>query len=161
MATTSKRKPTGAAKKTTVKAPVKAPVKVAVKAPAKAAVKAPAKVATKVVSAPTPPTALGAAVKAPTSPLAAEPHMLRKKELIERVVARSGVKKKDAKPTIEAMLAVLGEALSKGEELNLHPLGKMKVTRVIEKPNAKVMVTKVRRKLDNAGGTVVKITPNS
>lgn len=151
MATTSKRKPTTAAKKTTIKPVVKAPVKAAAKAP----VKAPVKPVTRVATAPV------AATATPTSPLGVEAHVLRKKELIERVVARSGVKKKDAKPTIEAMLAVLGEALGKGEELNLHPLGKVKVNRVIEKPNAVVLITKVRRKPENAGGTVVKITPNS
>ncbi len=85
---------------------------------------------------------------------------LRKKELVDRVVARSGIKKKDAKPTVEAMLAVLGEALGNGEELNLHPFGKMKVTRVIDKPNATVMVTKVRRHKEPEGGTVVKMDPN-
>jgi len=108
------------------------------------------------------------AVKAPTAMVSTAPAVevaeeaptLRKKELIDRVVARSGIKKKDAKPTIEAMLAVLGEALSNGEELNLHPMGKMKVTRVIDKPNATVMVTKVRRHKLNAGGTVVKMDSN-
>ena len=84
---------------------------------------------------------------------------LRKKDLIERVVARSGVKKKDAKPTIEAMLAVLGEALAAGEVLNLQPLGKVMVKRNIEKPNAKIMVCRVRQRKENAGG-VVTIVPN-
>jgi len=105
------------------------------------------------------------AVPAPTAVVSGTPAVeiadevptLRKKELIERVVLRSGIKKKDAKPTIETMLAVLGEALSNGEELNLHPFGKMKVTRVIDKPNATVMVTKVRRHKAEAGGTVVKM----
>ncbi len=83
--------------------------------------------------------------------------VLRKKELIERVVARSGIKKKDAKPTIEAMLAVLGEALSSGEELNLQPLGKVMVKRVKEQPNAKVMVCRIRQRKADAGSTVVKI----
>ena len=104
-----------------------------------------------------------AAAKAPVAPTTAavEPQVLRKKELIERVVARSGVKKKDAKPTVEAMLAVLGEALSNGEELNLHPMGKMKINRVIDKPNATVMITKLRRRKETAGGTVVKIAPKA
>jgi len=88
-----------------------------------------------------------------------EAPVLRKVELIERVVARSGIKKKDAKPTIEAMLAVLGEALGNGEELNLHPMGKMKITRVIEKENATVLVTRVRRHKETASATVVKIAP--
>lgn len=132
MATTTK-KPTTTIKK---KAPVKRTAVKAVKAP------------TAMVST------------APAVEVAEEVPTLRKKELIDRVVARSGIKKKDAKPTIEAMLAVLGEALSNGEELNLHPMGKMKVTRVIDKPNATVMVTKVRRHKLNAGGTVVKMDPN-
>lgn len=129
MATTTKKTPTTAKKK----APVKRTAVKAIKAP------------TAVVS------------KAPAVEAAEEVPTLRKKELIDRVVARSGIKKKDAKPTIEAMLAVLGEALGNGEELNLHPMGKMKVTRVIDKPNATVMVTKVRRHKDTAGGTVVKM----
>lgn len=105
------------------------------------------------------------AVKKAVSAVTAAPQVtieeptLRKKELIERVVARSGVKKKDAKPTIEAMLAVLGEALAAGEVLNLQPLGKVMVKRNIEKPNAKIMVCRVRQRKENAGG-VVTIVPN-
>ncbi|MEL7097871.1 MAG: HU family DNA-binding protein [Pseudomonadota bacterium] len=71
--------------------------------------------------------------------------VMNKKELIEAVVARSGIKKKDAKPTIEAMLDVLGEALAEGRELNLQPMGKIKVKRAKELANAKVMVTRVRQ----------------
>lgn len=140
MATTTKKTTTTVKKKTPVKSAAVKPVK-AVKAP------------TAVVSA-------APAVGTGTGPVDDVP-TLRKKELIERVVARCGVKKKDAKPTIEAMLTVLGEALSSGEELNLHPMGKMKVTRVIDKPNATVMVTKVRRRKETAGGTVVKMDMNS
>ena len=54
---------------------------------------------------------------------------LKKKEFFERVVDRSGVRKGEAKTAIEAALAVLGEALANGEELNLPPLGKIKVAR--------------------------------
>ena len=82
--------------------------------------------------------------------------VLRKKELIERVVARSGVKKKDAKPTIEAMLAVLGEALAAGEELNLQPLGKVMVKKTKELPNAKMMVCRIRQRNAVDEGKVVK-----
>ena len=134
MASTTKRKPTSIKKKAPAKPTAAKPVA------AKAPVAKPATVPTAV---------------APEVPV------LRKKELIERVVARSGIKKKDAKPTIEAMLAVLGEALKNGEELNLQPLGKIKINRVIEKENATVMVAKVRQSKEAAGGTVVKITPKS
>ena len=54
---------------------------------------------------------------------------LKKKEFFDRVVDRSGVRKGEAKTAIEAALAVLGEALANGEELNLPPLGKIKVAR--------------------------------
>ncbi len=95
---------------------------------------------------------------APETP-ATEVHVLRKKELLERVVARSGVKKKDAKPAVEAMLAILGEALANGEELNLQPLGKMMVKRQKELENAKVMICKLRHKKPLANDKVVKILP--
>ncbi len=125
-------------KKTTTTVKKKAPVK---------------RTAVKAVKAPKPAVSVAA--------VAEDVPTLRKKELIDRVVARSGIKKKDAKPTVEAMLAVLGEALGNGEELNLHPFGKMKVTRVIDKPNATVMVTKVRRQKAAAGGMVVKMDAKS
>lgn len=71
--------------------------------------------------------------------------MMRKKELIETVVAQSGVKKRDAKPVIEAMLSVLGNAISSGRELNLEPLGKLKINRTKTGRGAKVMICKLRQ----------------
>ncbi|MFT6023234.1 MAG: nucleoid DNA-binding protein [Ascidiaceihabitans sp.] len=71
--------------------------------------------------------------------------MMRKKELIDLVVERSGIKKKDAKPVVEAVLAVLGEAIGESRELNLQPMGKLRVRRVKEMPNGRVMVTKIRQ----------------
>jgi DNA-binding protein HU-alpha len=70
---------------------------------------------------------------------------LRKKELIDLVVERSGVKKRDAKPAIEAALAILGEAIGAGRELNLQPLGKLKVTRIKEGEGIKVVNTRLRQ----------------
>ncbi|MCK0103622.1 HU family DNA-binding protein [Pseudohalocynthiibacter sp. F2068] len=70
---------------------------------------------------------------------------LRKKELIERVVARSGIKKKDAKPVIEAMLAVLGASLADGDDFVLPPFGKVKVKRTKEQPGAKVFTCRIRQ----------------
>jgi len=71
--------------------------------------------------------------------------MVKKKDFIEKVVERSGIKKKDAKPVIEAMLAELGDALARGETLALRPLGKVKVVRRSSKPTADVLVCKLRR----------------
>lgn len=70
---------------------------------------------------------------------------LRKKELLDRVVERSGVKRKDAKPVVEAMLTVLGEAIGEGREVSLQPLGKIRVTRTKDLPNGKMMVTRIRQ----------------
>jgi len=75
---------------------------------------------------------------------------LRKTELIDLVVERSGAKKKDVKTAIEATLAVLGEALAEERELNLRPFGKLKVTRRAEKPNGTVLVCRVRQPKPNA-----------
>ena len=97
------------------------------------------------------------AAKPAAAAKAAEVPVLRKKELIERVVARSGVKKKDAKPAIEAMLAVLGEALAAGEELNLQPLGKVMVKKTKELANAKMMVCRIRQRNAVEDDKVVKI----
>ena len=72
---------------------------------------------------------------------------MRKKELIDLVVARSGIKKKDAKPVVEAMLAVLGQAIGDGRELNLQPLGKLRINRSVQKSNGRVVVCKLRQSL--------------
>lgn len=70
---------------------------------------------------------------------------LRKRELIDLVVARSDVKKKFVKPAVEAMLAILGEAISQERDLNLQPLGKLKVNRSADKGNGQVIICKLRR----------------
>ena len=55
--------------------------------------------------------------------------VMRKPEFIEKTVERSGLKKKDVKPALETALAVLGDALAQGQELNLPPLGKIKLVK--------------------------------
>lgn len=73
-------------------------------------------------------------------------NVMKKKELIDAVVARSGVKKRDAKPAIEAALAILGEALVEGRVLNLPPFGKAKVQNSKELHDATVLNVRMRRK---------------
>ncbi|PRY81136.1 HU family DNA-binding protein [Marivita geojedonensis] len=70
---------------------------------------------------------------------------LKKKELIDTVVARSGVKKRDAKPVVEAMLAILGETIADGREMNLAPMGKLKITRMKKTTKAQIITTRLRR----------------
>lgn len=80
-------------------------------------------------------------------PVVSAPEM-KKRDLLEKVVKRSGIKKKDAKPVVEAMLAVMGEALVEGRELNLPPFGKLKTNRIKDTGNARILNCKLRQ----AGG---------
>ncbi|WP_320179043.1 HU family DNA-binding protein [Roseovarius pacificus] len=102
----------------------------------KTAAKAPAKPAAK--TAPEP------GVVSETTVTAVAPE-LKKKELIDMVTDRAGVKKKFAKPVVEAMIDILGEAIAEGRELNLQPLGKLKHQRTKETPNARITVAKIRQ----------------
>lgn len=84
----------------------------------------------------------------PTDP--AQPD-LKRQELLAQVVARSEVKKKLAKPVIEAALAVIGEALAEGRGLNLAPLGKIKINRSRQLANGRVLVARIRQTVARAG----------
>ena len=68
-----------------------------------------------------------------------------KRELIDRVVTASGIKKKAAKPVVEAMLKELGDALSRGETLNLQPFGKGIVKNRKDLENAEIVELRLRR----------------
>ncbi|NNE52551.1 MAG: hypothetical protein HKN30_09125 [Sulfitobacter sp.] len=77
--------------------------------------------------------------------------VLRKKELVDAVVERSGLKKKDVKPVVEATLAELGAALSENRELNLQPMGKLMIRKEKHLPNGRMLVAKIRQpKVDKA-----------
>lgn len=69
---------------------------------------------------------------------------LKLKDLVERVVSATGAKKKDARSVVEATLSQLGDALAKGEELNLPGLGKVRVARAADKDGRAMMTLKVR-----------------
>lgn len=75
---------------------------------------------------------------------------MKKKELIDLVVERSGIKKRYAKPTIEAALAVLGEAMAEGRPLNLKPMGKVKVHKSKPIAGGQVLMARVRQHESNA-----------
>ncbi len=70
---------------------------------------------------------------------------LKKKELVDLVTERSDVRKKYAKPVVEAMIDILGEAIAEGRELNLQPFGKVKHQRTKDTPNARITVAKIRQ----------------
>lgn len=75
---------------------------------------------------------------------------LKKKDLIDRVVKASGMKRGQVKPAVEATLAVLGDALQKGEDLNLEPMGKLKVKNEKDVGAAHIYSCRVRRKKQGA-----------
>ena len=89
---------------------------------------------------------LTGAVAAPEAPALPE---LKRQELLALVVKRAGTKKKLAKPVVEAVLAVLGEALAEGRDLNLAPLGKIRINRARDLDNGRVLVARIRQ---GAGG---------
>ena len=91
---------------------------------------------------------------------------LRKKELIEAVTERSGVKRRDAKAALEAALVILGEAIAEGQQINLPGLGKLKVTRTKKLANGEVFMTRIRQPIitektddDEAGESEAKSEP--
>ncbi len=78
--------------------------------------------------------------------------MVKKPEFLERVMTRTDVKKSQAKPAIEAALATLAEALMNGEELQLPPMGKLKVVKTRDiGDGAQVLTLKLRTMKDSAG----------
>lgn len=70
---------------------------------------------------------------------------LRMKDMVERVMDRTGLKKGEVKASVEATLAVLGEALESGEDINTPGLGKMRVTREKPTPRGRMMMVKLVR----------------
>ncbi len=101
----------------------------AAKPAAKAAVprKAAAKPAPRADAAasPSPEAQVAAAASALVSAVG-ETIALRKKDLVDRVVAASGAKKKQVKDIVAHTLKVLGDAMGKGEHLNLPPFRQAK-----------------------------------
>ena len=77
---------------------------------------------------------------------------VKKAAFIDRVIARSDLKKKDAKPAIEATLAELADILAAGGELVLPPMGKIKAVKVKDLgEGAQMMTLKLRTMKDGAG----------
>jgi DNA-binding protein HU-alpha len=74
--------------------------------------------------------------------LAAE---LKKRELLELVLKKTDVKKKFAKPVVDAMIEVLGEAIAEGRSLNLQSMGKVLPQRTKDAGKNRVIVARIRQ----------------
>jgi hypothetical protein len=83
-----------------------------------------------------------AEVEAPEASLV---HVVKKKELIERVSEASGVKKGMTKKVVDAMLKEMGDIMQEGTEMNVPPLGKLSINRQKEIANAFILIAKLRR----------------
>ena len=73
------------------------------------------------------------------------PIVLRLKELVERVTASTGGKKKGIKEVVEAALKELGQALELGHSLNLPGFGKARVAKPQGAESGSPMTVKLRR----------------
>ena len=76
---------------------------------------------------------------------------MNKKELIDEVVLRSGVKRTEAKPVVDALLAILGETVASGRDLNLRPFGKLHLNRTKVRNNGTVHICRLRQPLAGGG----------
>jgi nucleoid DNA-binding protein len=132
MATSSAKKPDARKSSATAKPAAKAAPKAAkpmAKAAAKATVSAPRAVAPAVAADPAAEMILTPVAAGEKQARVAAPQ-LKKKELVARVVAAlDGKKKGGVKEIVEATLAAMGEALQRGESLNIPPFGRARVAR--------------------------------
>ncbi len=94
-----------------------------------------------------PAAAATAAVAAPARPAEAAAPVLRRKDLVARIVASSGMKPNAAKTALDAVLEEIGKAVAAGEALNVPPLGKLTVNRSKVVGDRQVVICKLRRKI--------------
>jgi nucleoid DNA-binding protein len=71
--------------------------------------------------------------------------VVKRKDLVDRVTTLTGAKRKLVKSVVEATLSVLGEALSRGEDLRLPPFGNARVNRTRGEEGARTLTVKLRR----------------
>ena len=92
--------------------------------------------------------------QASAEPVATPSHdqtdMMKKPDLLDAVVAKTNLKKRDVKPALEAAFAIMADALRDGQALNLPPLGKMRVIKSKEMEGGASVVTVKLRTPKNA-----------
>ncbi|MEL7256288.1 MAG: HU family DNA-binding protein [Pseudomonadota bacterium] len=70
---------------------------------------------------------------------------MKRKELVEEVSRRAELPKHKVKPVVEAMISVMGEAVTSGRTMNLQPLGRLVHKRRKEHPNATISIVRIRQ----------------
>ncbi len=71
--------------------------------------------------------------------------VLKAKDLLDRVAARAGANKKQAKTIIDAVLHELGASIARGEGFVLPPLGRAKVTLKDDEEKGPRMIVRLKR----------------
>lgn len=72
--------------------------------------------------------------------------------LVDQVIKATGGKKKGVKELVEATLSRIGEALARGDELNLPGFGKVRVVKTDAKDGTAIMTLKLRQGGGNGPG---------
>jgi nucleoid DNA-binding protein len=88
-----------------------------------------------------------------TPTVAVDDSFMKKTEFLDKVATRANVKRADVKAAMDAAFAVLGEELIAGSELQLPPLGKLKVmkSKPAGKNGAMALTLKLRTPNTNNG----------
>lgn len=133
-----------AAAKATAVARKPAPVKAS---PTPAAVKSPTAPKARLAPAQAAPASAVAAPATPTEKPRLQPKgdSFKMRMLVDQVVKATGSRKKGVKDVVEATLSRIGEALARGDELNLPGFGKVRVVKTDARDGTAVMTLKLRQ----------------
>lgn len=71
-------------------------------------------------------------------------NVLKKKDIVDRAVEVSGVKKKDARPAVEAAISVVLAALAAGNDISFPPHGKIRIVKSKDVPGGQMITAKIR-----------------
>jgi nucleoid DNA-binding protein len=153
-ARTQPAKATGAV----ARAPASAPTKVVAAKAKPAASKTTAKPAAKPVAAGAPASSakvatakLAPGAEAPKAKPMPKGDSFKMRMLVDQVVKATGAKKKGVKDVVEATLSRIGEALARGDELNLPGFGKVRVVKSDARDGTAIMTLKLRQGTAKAG----------
>lgn len=73
---------------------------------------------------------------------------VKKKDLVDSIVTRSGIKKPDVRATLDATLAIIAERLMAGDELVLPPLGRVRLLKERQTPKARIATLRLQQSSD-------------
>lgn len=72
--------------------------------------------------------------------------VLQKRQFLNAVAQRSGMRPAQIKDVVEAVLAELGDAIASGQTLALPPLGRARVNRQKDVSGSEVIILRLRRR---------------